>query len=169
MRNKWIKKIKAVAGCVRRGGGGGGVLGVFVLHEWEGAAGMRLDLWGWWTLRSKTEAFLSSGKADTVSHLSFAKWFHPPHPPNPTHTLTHSPPPPLPFDSNLHLFCFYLFFVQLPSPTAMSTALRGISCYLREVSTRFAPSLVFSLRVHMETSDFIFRYSAFIKATGCFF
>lgn len=119
---------------------------VFVLYELERAVGIRLVLWGWWPLCDQTlKPPLSSCEPDAGSGLSFSKWFHP---------LPRYIHPSSPSFAPLTCFCsfsvshipllllFFVFFssfcllcLQLPSPTAMSTALRGISCYLREVTT----------------------------------
>ncbi len=120
--------------CAWKGAGG---CWVFVLHEWERAVGIRLALRGRWPLCDQTLKPLC-------------------HPANQTPVIFKVVSPSTRY---IHLFLFILFFpdlllqlfcqsyplvflisvssfcLQLPSPTAMSTALRGISCYLREVTT----------------------------------
>lgn len=115
----------------------GGVLGFCSLWVGKGC-------WYWIgplrpvaTLRSNAKAPLSSCEPDAVSGLSFSKWSHPPLDTSLPASLSFTPPTCFySFSVSHFLISFSSFCLQLPSPTAMSTALRGISCYLREVTTR---------------------------------
>lgn len=152
MRNKWIKKIKAAVGWEQREREVGGFWeGGVVLRMMESTVGIRLSLWG----------------CDQTLKPPQTSW----KPPNFKNCL------PLHIDrsvaifsalSCLSFFCVWrlslsfllcLLCLQLPSPTAMSTALRGISCYLREVNILclclgFTPS--FCLSDSTTTSNFSF-------------
>lgn len=101
------------------------------------------------TRRSNAKAPLSSCQAGArVGPVIFQSGLAPAAAPCVRSTLPpFSPTPPIPLLSKQHVpdifpHCFHLSLsppshwlrcLQLPSPTAMSTALRGISCYLREV------------------------------------
>lgn len=108
--------------------------------SWKGAAGIILALWGWWPLCDQTlKPLCHPAKRTLCQACHFQSGFTLPrhiHPllfilcPSPI--LFFSVIFPSPFFKSL----FLSLWLQLPSPTAMSTALRGISCYLREVTAR---------------------------------
>lgn len=115
---------------------------VFVLHELERAVGIRLALWGRWPLCDQTlKPLCHPANPMLWQACHFSKWFRLQ---LNTSISFCTPFAPLTyffsFSESRSLISFYLFLLfflrlQLPSPTAMSTALRGISCYLREVIT----------------------------------
>lgn len=62
---------------------------------------------------------------------------------------------------------FFLLRLQLPSPTAMSTALRGISCYLREVNTPSPLSVLFNMTLLLSVPSV--HFSSCLKEQHPFF
>lgn len=143
MRNKWIKKIKVTAGEEKSGRLSMLFVCVCVCFmSWKGL--LVLD----WPPEAGSHSAIKRESPSVILptrrcvRLVISKVLSPsPRRIRPTllilchsnlhFSLSHISP----FFSKISFSSFHCVCLQLPSPTAMSTALRGISCYLREVTT----------------------------------